>query len=667
MQVVNLTPIVGLPQFDGWSQVTFDQSKQFVCVFAISGSNAGNVGRDLVDFLDQIKPNSAAELHQLLQQIVDQVNQKGCRLSLAAGVFADQICYLGTFQASICLKRHDKVGQLVYSDVNIKIIEGQLRLGDVFVLVTDLGRSFLEEIQQKLIQGYDVDTIITSVVPSLHSSAHSALSAVAFGVVSDRLLPAETEATESSANIEMVTDFDLGLESNIEPVAETSEPVTATELAVNSALNNPVAYDSVLTYSGAPIKKKSALVGLMGLLIGLLKKLFQVAGRGIMAIKTGVIGLTSRDVYVHQPDKRKVARLAVLIALVLVFVSGIAGFLMYRTNQQHQQAELALQPIQAKLDQAKTLVATDPIAARRQTEQAILEMQTLADSLAQQKAAQKSVLDKLTAAKQYYDSISGREEFRELPTFFDLRLAKPNFIASKVIFTAPNAYFLDIGLAEIVVLNTSNKEVSTISIKPELAIKDLTLVGKNLFLLGNGLYKVKVGETEVTKVKDADEVTKEPGLIASFGDFLYVLSPVKKNIYRYEQTDGKYGEPKSWLKIQPDLDFSKILSWAIDGEVWLTSTEGKLYRFRTGKLSDFPVVGLPEEFNSSVMVFGTAESKNVYLLEAKKHRLVVLDKDGKFVKEIKSGSLAAATNLIVDEAVNQAYVVSGSLVFSIGL
>jgi hypothetical protein len=690
MQVVNLTPIVGLPQFDGWSQVTIDPSKEFVCAFAVSGSNAGNVGRDLVDFLDSVKPNSAVELHQLFQHIIDQVNQKGCQLSVVAGVFIEQACYLGTYQASICLKRNEKVGQLVNSDQNIKIIEGQVKLGDVFVLVTDGGRSFLEEIQQKLGQGYDVDTIITSVVPSLHNSANSSLSAVAFGVIADRLYAsdAEEKVIPPPDEVEETPILPLSAVENdlpnsdyqeieeieeLKPDLELSNNSLPEETTPNMSAINAVPYDPVLSYPPPVVKKKSfnaaQIISAFKKIpvTNILKQSGSLIQKFLRLIKKWWIGLTSSDVYVNQPDKRKIARVAVLGLLILSLVIGVTGFYFYRRNQQQKQVTASLQPLEVKLTQAQALVNSDPIAARQQTEQSIMEMQTLADSLAKQKSSQKLVLARLEQAKQFYDSISGQEEFQELPTFYDLRLAKPNFIAAKVLFAAPNAYFLDPGLSEIVVLNTNNKEVTTISLNSEFAIKDMTLMGKNLYLLGNGLYKVKLGETEVAKVKDADEVTKEPGLIASFNDFIYVLSPSKKNIYRYDQTDGKFNEPKSWLKIQPDLDFAQISAWAIDGDVWLTNTDGRIYRFRTGKLNNFSLVGLPEDFGSTLMIFAQAESKNVYLLEAKKHRLVVLDKDGKFVKEIKSGSLASANNLIVDETNNKVFVVSGSLVFVVGI
>ena len=50
MLQLKVTPIVGLPQFTGWSQVvesTNSVSSRLICVFAVSGKHAGTVGRDV--------------------------------------------------------------------------------------------------------------------------------------------------------------------------------------------------------------------------------------------------------------------------------------------------------------------------------------------------------------------------------------------------------------------------------------------------------------------------------------------------------------------------------------------------------------------------------------------------------------------------------------------
>jgi len=66
-------------------------------------------------------------------------------------------------------------------------------------------------------------------------------------------------------------------------------------------------------------------------------------------------------------------------------------------------------------------------------------------------------------------------------------------------------------------------------------------------------------------------------------------------------------------------------------------------------------------------LFTHSDYDNIYLLEPSSNRLIVITKGGDFVKEIKSASLAAASGLVVSESLNKAIVISGSLVFEVGL
>ena len=637
MQVVNLTPVVGLPKFDGWSQVIIDESKEFICCFAIVGNNAGNVGRDLVDFFSPIKPQSAQDLHQIFTQAITQVQQKDCQLSLSAGLFTPTGCILGTYQGNICLKRHEKVGQIVVSTDYIKIIEGKVNQGDIFVLTTQQGSSFLEEIQQKLNQGYDADTIITSIVPSLHNSPDSSLSAVAFVQILSPL------ATPSLA-MEILA-AEIGQE---EPMAELTVDAT-----VKPVFNTPVPSipPVVSVKSHSKINLVSAVV----------QKITSVMKMG----RQFIAPLFDHQVYVQQPKARNVMKKILPLLIGVILVIGLVMFRTYQMNQEKKSAAALLTPLTQQLTQAQTLSSSDPIAARELTEKTISELSALKESLAKQKTGQALVEQKLTETKQFYDTISGQEEFQQLPVFYDLRLAKADFIVNKSLLSGDVAYFWDGGLNQLVSLNLQTKAVATAALSPDFAIQDLTVGNKTIYLLGKGLYKLNPQNLEATVAKPADDVSQEPGLIGSYTEWLYVLSPAKKNIYRYESTDGKFGDPKAWLKITPNFDFKDIAAWSIDGDIWLTTLQGQVLKLHSGKVVDFKIIGLKEEFTSPIQIYTHPDFANIYLLEAAKHRLVVIDKEGKFIKEIKSGSLASGTGLLINEATKKAYVISGSLIFEI--
>ena len=71
MYRVDVTPVVGLPQFSGWSQVVSSNfsSFQLVCAFCIAGDHAGNAGRDFSEKLSQAVAKNSQELQQLIEDL----------------------------------------------------------------------------------------------------------------------------------------------------------------------------------------------------------------------------------------------------------------------------------------------------------------------------------------------------------------------------------------------------------------------------------------------------------------------------------------------------------------------------------------------------------------------------------------------------------------------
>ena len=76
---------------------------------------------------------------------------------------------------------------------------------------------------------------------------------------------------------------------------------------------------------------------------------------------------------------------------------------------------------------------------------------------------------------------------------------------------------------------------------------------------------------------------------------------------------------------------------------------------------------MTEPFDSPLVIFSKEGFENIYILESDNNRLVVLTDEGEFLKEIKSASLASASNLIVSEEIKKAFAISGSIVYEIGL
>ncbi len=663
MQPITLTPIVGLPQFDGWSQVTSNADHSFVCVFSIRGDNAGNVGRDVVDMLNQFSPHDAHHFHQNLAEVDQFVTEKECRLAITGALFIEETCYLGAKLGGICLKRGSKVGKLVVADSAIAVVEGTYKKEDVFVLYTQEAESFYGEIQQKLSQGYDVDTIITSIVPGLRSLENSALCALGFLQVS----PVETEPSVAVAPVDeddIVLDEDT--HSQAEPEAENATAVHTT-------------YDptSDKYFDGSEILQKTSVVSTpKQSLVGRLKRFFLTLFNSREKIK-----LTS--------SKKKLAesRLAfkkkftfsgsqkkkiILILTSLVVIGGIGGGALYWHYSQVQAEVTAetqkLAPYRQRLEAAKTQAETDPIVVRDEVSSILSDLTAETQRVEQNKPVLEVAQELLTETQTFYDSIAGQEEVNQLPLFYDLRLVESDFVAQSAQVSEGKAYFFDAEKGHIIQLDLASKQSEPFEVKDGSNARDFGVNGNSAFILKEGILRFGLKDQTTVKIIPESDTNRAATELRTFGSFLYLLVPESRNIYKYtDDEDGTYADPVSWIRSAKGIDMDQVLSFAVDGDIWLTDKEGHIYRLRSGNRIDFEVKGLPEPFENSLLIETKEDDQYMYILEANKQRLVVIDKDGQFIKEVKSNSLASGTVLMVDEPNHTAYVVSGSEVFSIQL
>ncbi len=671
MHNVQVTPIIGLPQFNGWSQVTTNAKGDLVCSFSVAGLNAGNVGRDVVELINTATPSSAGDIHTLLETISAEVSQKGCQLECSAGWFSPSAAIFATYNGHILLKRLEKVGTLLRSDHQLRIIQGRCDVDDIFVLTTSHAVNFVGEIQQKLIQGYDVDTIITSVVPALHSLSDSSLSSMGFvqvmalpvftSVSDDTETQVETEPEEPARVVTPVSARSTAV-PGVAPVPPPLE-IPETELPENQTpiVSQPVSAPSSAPWSPPPPIMPSPRIRLLSGLAGL-----------VSAIKQLPWPASPSEIYVNRNHRQRLLRILIPIGLLVLVIGG--GFLYWRrtVNQQIAQAQAAMTPLVSQLRTAESQVEQNPIQARADMEKTIQELEILLSQYEKQSAAKKVIQDQLDQARQLYQQFSGREELQALATFYDFRLVASDFVATKADAFDQQGVFLDVGKKQLIVLDLASKQVKTL---PALTInqpQDMMLVDQNLTILGNGLHTVEIDSDspQYVTVKPEGDSNQDGKLIGYFNRYLYVFNPNKRNIYRYPpdaEAENTYGDPIGWVKPGTSVPFDQVNTWAIDGDIWLGTKDGQILKFSSGSEAEFTIQGLNEEFTSSLVVFTKENLQNLYVLEPATNRLVVLKKTGEFVRQVKSPSLSSTTGLVVSEQLEKALAISGSLVFEISL
>ncbi|MDH5533384.1 MAG: hypothetical protein OEX81_03090 [Candidatus Pacebacteria bacterium] len=661
IQKVLVTPIIGLPQINGWAQVTQSSDGQFICAFGVYGSQAGNVGRDLVDLIKSNSPDSATAVYSLMKRIVRFVSEKDCHLELSASFLTSSQTIFAAYNGSLLLKRNGKVGSILYAEDQIKVIEGKKIPEDIFVLATNSSLEFKGEIFQKLSQGLDADTTVASIVPGVQNLENSSLVAMAF--LSD--LPegysngSKDKFSNISADEEPTIEF---MDDNLDESGNISH---TKELQQDKPIFEAQSGKKKIKFD----KKK--LISLVLLILGLFKKVLRFIYLLLLKIFKFLRQLFSNEVYVDDSSKiaKKRMRVLVLGIIVILLVSIPSLIFKLSVDAQVREATNELSPLLAEFEEIKKDVEEDPIKSREIIEGIIDNLESKEKAFSKKKFGQEYIIDHLSIVKEYYDSISGKEVFNELDVFFDFQLVESDFIASKAKLVGEIAYFLDKDKKKIITLELGNKKVEVIELGDLENIKDIAVNEENIYLLGGGVHKKSFTSEGIERVIDEGKSNKEAKYLSVFNDNVYVLNQEQRNIYKYsyDSSNSEYSDPIRWVKSAKELEFDLISSMAVDGDIWLSIKLGQIFKLSGGEGSVLEINGLSEPLSDQSYVFTKPEYNNLYILEPSSSRLIILDKEGNFIKEIKSISLASASGLVVSESLNKAIVISGSLVFEVGL
>ena len=207
---LEILPVVGLPQSKGWSQVITNVHDELIATFAISGPNANDHGRDVAEIWRRSAPKSAANLHQLLLDVIRRVHQANCEIYFAVGLFLDSDeseipTVFATYNGSILMRKNNKIGQLLHSQGELKVVEGTAQNEMIVVLATQATHSFAGEISQKLHQGFEIGTIVTSLIPGIHGLPDSSLHACSFLICQIPEKPLNHEEPVKSAKPSMLS------------------------------------------------------------------------------------------------------------------------------------------------------------------------------------------------------------------------------------------------------------------------------------------------------------------------------------------------------------------------------------------------------------------------------------------------------------------------------
>ncbi|MBU1500383.1 hypothetical protein KKE48_05960, partial [Patescibacteria group bacterium] len=373
------------------------------------------------------------------------------------------------------------------------------------------------------------------------------------------------------------------------------------------------------------------------------------------------------EIRLGRAGRGKKSALSTALILILVFgVSlGLAGGKKQK-QKQNQAVQSVIEEVQYKYDEAHNLLKLNPLRARSLLQSSKERIEAYKnDHKGELSPELQEWLNKietdLAGAQREYKVDSGTE-------WFDFDLVKDGFRASDWEAEGGKAWVWDEATKTVAEIDLETK-ASRIVVGGD-KIKEGSFVGFT------GERGFAVGGTAITVIEAKDgkvaaEVAGEGWNNISdsvgFGSNLYLLDKSKTGqIWKYLGVISGLSAKRSYLK-GDTYDLSEAMSMAIDGSVWVLFSDGTIVKYVQGAKDAFAVAGLDRNFEEPIKIFTSPEEENLYILDRRQTRVVVVSKTGEYQAQYEWPGMAGVKDLIVSEKLKKMFLLTGEKVFTIDL
>ncbi len=161
----------------------------------------------------------------------------------------------------------------------------------------------------------------------------------------------------------------------------------------------------------------------------------------------------------------------------------------------------------------------------------------------------------------------------------------------------------------------------------EEVIKAVPLEKKQqmVFLTKRGAL-LEVSKTEASYAKTDDSAGWKPGTnnIGFYDRNIYLLSPQNNEIYKYKRGQDSYSAPSAYNK---NSDLSDAIDLAIDGNIFVLKSGGKVLKLLKGVEQEFEIKNAPKNFSSATEITTSVDSDLLLFLSPTEKTVFVFKKN----------------------------------------
>ncbi len=353
----------------------------------------------------------------------------------------------------------------------------------------------------------------------------------------------------------------------------------------------------------------------------------------------------------------------VILLLIIVFIASVA-FTTYRQAQAARQEEFN----RLMVDASHQLAEAEGLVGLSNESAAEILVVVLANLDRAQEVWPKGegVGALRSRAEATYKAIEKITDVVEGDAIYDLSLQEAGAVGAALAGTGQTLYAAVQG-GGIYAVNLAGElpQVSRVGGSGFSGVRELVWEANQLYgLTSQTLYRYSFAS------KKLDEPLFYEGFdkVAELGTYLgniYFLAPQSNQIFRFLYTPNGYSRARN--RIEDGTSVESAAGMGIDEEIWVTQDATEITRISSGKKDGFAVSNLSTPFKQLSKIFTLPNYKNLYLLDIGNSRIVILDKSGSFLGQLKGEMIGAARDLWVPSGEKSLYFLSGSKIYRVKL
>lgn len=237
-----------------------------------------------------------------------------------------------------------------------------------------------------------------------------------------------------------------------------------------------------------------------------------------------------------------------------------------------------------------------------------------------------------------------------------------------IVFVNNKIYSADRQQKKIYELNLSNSEINIINLSQEIDAFKYPILDNN-----NNIYYLDDSKN-VTKLDTDTNVIKnlsinlsgsidDIGGGAGYNSRLYYINKANNQIFRYAPDKNGFPTAHRWLN--EDINLKNAADIEIDGYIYVLLGNGDVLKLLKGRQESFELDKIEPRLKFATKLFVSPELDYIYILDVIEKRLIVYNKNGKFILQYQSNQFTELKDFTINEENKIIYFLNGSKIMEV--